>query len=389
MKFLKKKPNKFRLTVLVLAVVALLAVIFVAWQNNYGNLFSGHFMRLSPTLNRTETVTPSYSISDKTDELTINQQRRDDILAQSDVKDIDLPDSGQADESTINQKEDEILATSDVKDIDLPDTVSIDTVKTTTSSERSYESLDIIETETPIIDYVSVNQLVFNPDKEGVNITWNMEGISPATKLYIYITNSEGSNIFLKQFTSTEDPSYLKPGEHSWYWDGKGYKGDPVPYNSYRIQVYGKRNTDNIAPNYASATAVPPMITRQGDASTPTWPYTEPTLGGLRLISNSIDSSGYQFNIVFAFELHKTSGDNVVKVDFRTTEGSTLQSFQVKDLPAGTYYYEWDGTKYDGETVKPKPMSGKSFRFAVSGTENGVKMNETGHKAVIEPFSGS
>lgn len=308
MKFFKKKNkiNRFQLTVLGLAVIALLAVIFVAYQNNYGNLFSGYFMRVSPKI-------------------------------------------------------------------------------TTYPTTRSLT----VTTPAPTIQFASVNKEVFNPDKEGVNITWNMEGTSSATAIYIYISDSEGNNIFRKQFTSTEDPSYLKPGGHSWYWNGKGYTNQPVPYNGYKIKVYGSRNSDSIAPKYAYTTGVPNVLTRQGDADTLAWPYGQPTLDGLKLVNNNYDYSKDQFNIVCAFELQETSGDNTVYVDFRTTGGMTLQSFQVKDLPAGTYYYKWDGTKWNGEMVVPASMSGKSFRFAVSGNENGTKMNESGPEAVIAPFYGS
>lgn len=355
----QKKAERQRLYYL-LGGLALVLVVVGAYAFSSGNLFQG---ALRPIKNMTvtdvkKTTTPISKIRLPQAEGTVNN---DYTLTPSDAT-----SSG----SSTTAVNDYVLNPSDATTLQNNEIPNVNLTDSTSPLIRTVSPLTTIQTVAPTIGSVSIDKKFFKPDVETLKITYDLQGVSPATILYVVIYDNDGNNVYRRQFTATEDPQYLALGTHYLTWDGKDFYGKTVPPNGYYVKVYGKRNTDNIAEKRANLTVLNKNLTYAGTNTPVQWPYSFPTITNLTLKENSYVPSTGKYRVKVAFELYASSSDNQIWMGFRDDQGVQYNNWTFKDLPNGKYELFWDGMRYTGEMINT--WTQPNYILNTSGYDNNV-----------------
>ncbi len=244
----------------------------------------------------------------------------------------------------------------------------IKTTSTTTTNNTAYQ-VSPQQLAPPTIGSVSVDKTNYVAETGSLKITYNLQGLSPATILYVVVNDNDGNNVFRKQFTATEDPSYLSLGLHSYTWNGKDFYGKTVSPNGYKVKVYGKRNTDDIPEKSINVTVINKDLSYLGPI-TSSWPVSAATMTTPNVIEKTYNTTTKKHRIKVGFELMGSSGDNEIRMGYRDAKGSQFKYWTLKDLPNGKYSIFWDGINMYNEVINT--AVNQDYIFWLYGYEKGA-----------------
>jgi len=228
-------------------------------------------------------------------------------------------------------------------------------------AEKKSELFAIVPQETLQVTGLNVVPATFTPNGDGLldqtRFAYHLSGGAPEYQVNIAVQTETGSTV---KTIVRNDPQ--NAGTYSFYWDGKSDAGLVAPDGRYRCVIEA---ADKLGAFISGAAPVLLVATKPTVGLAASLPIFSPNGDGEK---DTVD-----FNYSINYATLYISGEALVKLEVLNASSEAVWS-RVFNKTAGSYIYQYDGTKDDGS-----PLLAGEYYVRISGQDalNGLAVQKT------------